>query len=164
MAFVEFELNDTKLRVFETGEIWKFGCKKWTSKQETWFQLFGSTKTHKDGYKSHKTEINRKKYTTSRIIYKAFNLEWDISITKDNTIDHISRNSLDNNLSNLRVATIKEQALNRDFVINAKGYHLKNGKYEATICVNGKIIYLGTYPTEAEAHNAYQNAVIKYRN
>ena len=125
MAFVEIELNDAKLRVFENGEIWRFG-KKTNSKEETWFQLFGSTTTDKYGYKIHRTEINKKLYTTSRIIYKAFNLEWDISITKNNTIDHISRDSLDNNLSNLRIATSQEQALNQDRVINAKGYYFRN--------------------------------------
>jgi hypothetical protein len=163
MNFIEFELNGAKLRVYQTGKVWRFGKKKRNS-AETWFQLFGGARTNKDGYHYHRTEINKKQYITSRIIYKAFNLDWDITITKDNEIDHISRDSLDNNLSNLRVATTHEQALNRDFVVNARGYYFRNGKYEASIRNNGKSIHLGTFPTAEEASLAYQNAVIKYRN
>ena len=126
---------------------------------------FTNTRTTKEiNYKTHKTNINKKDYVTSRIIYKAFNLDWDITIIKDNEIDHISRDSLDNNLSNLRIATSHEQALNRDFVINAKGYRIKNGKYEASIRNNGKSIYLGRFDTAEEAHQVYLVAVEKYRN
>ena len=165
MASVQFELNGAKLRVYETGKIEIFKKKRSDSREETWFQLFGSTKTNKDGYKFHRTEINKKQYITSRIIYNAFNQNWDINDnSKYNTIDHISRNSLDNNLCNLRVATSKEQRINQDRFINAKGYRFRNGKYEAQIGVNGKTIQLGKYPTAEEAHDAYLVAVEKYRN
>ena len=159
---IEFELNETKLKVYPTGEVWKFG-KKTNSKEETWFQLFGRTHTIK-GYTSHRTSINKKEYITSRIIYKAFNLDWDITITKNNEIDHISRDSLDNNLSNLRVATSQEQKINQDKVINAKGYTIRNGKYHARIKINCKEIHLGLYSNAEEAHNVYLLAVEKYRN
>jgi hypothetical protein len=159
---VEFELNGAKLKVYENGDIFSF---RYTgnSKEKKWIQSKGGIKTNKDGYKFHRTKINKKQYITSRIIYKAFNLDWDITIIKDNEIDHISRDSLDNNLSNLRIATSHEQALNRNFVVNARGYYFRNGKYEAQICVNNKIIHLGTYSTAEEAHNAYLVAVEKYR-
>ena len=71
---------------------------------------------------------------------------------------------MDNNLSNLRIATSQEQALNQDRVINAKGYYFRNGNYEAEIRNNGKRTYLGAYPTAKEAHDAYLVAVEKYRN
>jgi len=46
-----------------------------------------------------------------------------------------------------------------------KGYRLRpNGKYESSIKVNSKSIYLGTYKTEEEAKQAYINAKIKYYN
>ena len=160
---IEIELNGAKLKVYPTGEIWKFGCKNQNSKEE-WIQLKGCIKTNKDGYKYNRTQINQKHYTTSRIIYKAFNLEWDITNTKNNEIDHIDINSLNNHISNLRIATSKEQNLNKDCVINARGYHLKKDKYYAQIRNNRKATHLGTFDTAEEAHNAYLVAVKKYRN
>lgn len=160
---VEFVFNEIKIKVYPTGEIWKFGCKNQNSKEE-WIQLKGCIKTNKDGYKYNRTQINQKHYTTSRIIYKAFNLEWDITNTKNNEIDHIDINSLNNHISNLRIATSKEQKINTNRIINAKGFRLKNGKYEASIKNNSKYIYLGTFDTAEEAHNAYLVAVKKYRN
>jgi hypothetical protein len=160
---IEFELNGAKLKVYPTGEVWKFGCKNQNSKEE-WIQLKGCIKTNKDGYKYNRTQINQKHYTTSRIIYKAFNLEWDITNTKNNEIDHIDINSLNNHISNLRIATSQEQKINTNRIINAKGYTFKNGKYEARIKNNYKYIHLGTFDTAEKAHKAYLIAVEKTRN
>jgi hypothetical protein len=162
---VEFELNGAKLRVYPTGEVWRFGKKSWNSIDEKWIQIKGCKKITITGYIRHHTSINKKIYTTSRIIYKAFNLDWDIdNITLNNTIDHINRDSLDNHISNLRVANKKEQALNRDCIINAKGYFKHGNKFRVQICINYKNIHIGLFKTELEASLAYQNAVIKYRN
>ncbi len=158
---MEFELNNTKIRVEINGSIWKFGYKARTSKKETWYQLKGSITTNKHEYKCHRTSINKKSYVTSRIIYKAFNLNWNIDNNSfDNSIDHINRNSLDNRIENLRVYNSREQSLNRNFVINAKGYYInKKGKYQAQIGIHNKTINLGYYDTEIEAHQAYLHAV-----
>ena len=118
---MEIKLNETRLRVYECGKIEKFG-KNHNSKEETWFELKGTIIIRKTGYKQHKTVINKKEYITSRVIYFAFHQVWDIQdSSKNNSIDHIDRNSLNNNLSNLRVANAIEQNLNREFK-NAKGY------------------------------------------
>ncbi len=162
MNSIEFIFNETKIKVYPTGEVWKFGCKNQNSKEE-WIQLIGSIVINKDGYTYHRTKINKKSYTTSRIIYKAFNLEWDITNTKNNEIDHIDRNSLNNHISNLRIATSREQKINTNHVINAKGFRFKNNKYVASIKNNSKYIHLGSFNTEEEASLAYQNAVLKYR-
>jgi hypothetical protein len=74
-------------------------------------------------------------------------------------IDHINRNPADNRVENLRLATKQQQMFNR----NAKGYFLtRSGKYEASICVDGKSIYLGTYKNPEEAHQAYLDAKAIY--
>nr|WPF46867.1 MAG: hypothetical protein [Lake Baikal virophage 15] len=160
---IEFELNGAKLKVYNNGEVWRFGYLR-NSKKEKWIQLKGNIKINKDGYKNYRTLINQKQYVTSRIIYKAFNLEWDITNTKNNEIDHINRDSLDNRIENLRVANKKEQNLNKDCVINARGYYFRNDKYQAQIRNNRKATHLGTFDTAEEAHNAYLVAVKKYRN
>jgi AP2 domain len=157
---IEFELNNAKLKVFSSGDIWKFELKNWRSKEETWHQSKGTISTNKSGYSRHRTKINNKIYTTSRVIYKAFNMDWNINdASPDNTIDHIDRNSLNNDITNLRVADMIVQNINRDCVINAKGCYLrKNGRWVAEIR-RTKRIYLGSFDTEDEARQAYLFAV-----
>ena len=158
---MEIELNDTKLRVYECGKIERFGKKSWNSKEEKWRELKGCIDILKSGYQRHKTRINNKLYTTARVIFYAYYPDlFDINdpITE---IDHINRNSLDNRISNLRVATRTEQNLNRDCVINAKGYSWHNGKWMAQIKINGKRIHLGYFEKEEDASLAYQNYKLK---
>ena len=156
---MEFELNGAKLRVYECGKIERFGFKRNTSKEETWHELKGTIWIHpKSGYNKHQTTINGKSFTTSRVIFYAYFPDlFDINdpITE---IDHINRNSLDNRIINLRVATRTEQILNRDCVINAKGYSWYKGKWQARIRINGKQKHLGYFNTEEEARQAYLNA------
>ena len=159
---MEFELNDAKLRVYEDGRIERFGKIVWNAQKFTWHELKGCILIHpKSGYQSHKTTINYKLYTTARVIFYAYFPDlFDINdpIT---TIDHINRNSLDNRISNLRVATRTEQNLNREFK-NAKGYYWNKGKWHAQIQINGKQIHLGYFNTEQDARQAYLNAKEKY--
>ena len=158
---MEIELNGAKLRVYECGKIERFCKRTWTSKEETWHQLKGGVNILKSGYKIHQTKINNKLFTNSRIIYYAYFPElFDINdpIT---TIDHINRDSLDNRLVNLRIATMAEQNLNRNNVINQKGYYWKkqNQKWVSRITINGKKqMNIGSYDTEEEARQAYLNA------
>ena len=164
---MEIELHETKLRVYEDGRIEKFGFQTGTSKKESWFQLKGNIHISKRGYKAHRTTINKKQYATSRIIFYAFHQDWNINDSSlNNTIDHINRDSLDNNIINLRVATMIEQAQNRHYVINQKGYHWdkSKNKWVSKIGINGKQFKLGCFKTEEEASLAYQNAVLKLSN
>jgi len=145
---MELEINGAKLRVYEDGRI------------EQYIQLKGSINNAK--YKHHRTGINGKSYITSRIIYKAFNPEWDINDSSpNNTIDHINIDSLDNRISNLRIANMTEQSNNRKYVINQKGYswNKQNKNWVARIKINGKQTHIGSFMTEQEARQAYLDAV-----
>lgn len=74
-------------------------------------------------------------------------------------VDHINRNVYDNRKSNLRICNASINSLNR----NTKGYYKKdNGTYQVQICINGKRINIGTYKTEEEAANVYNNYKNKY--
>jgi hypothetical protein len=164
---MEIELNGEKLRVYECGKIEKFG-KKGFSKEETWHELKGSISIHpKTKYKCHRIFINGKNYAISRIVYLAHNLNWDIhDVSPNNTIDHIDRNSLNNHISNLRVANRSEQNTNQNRVINQKGYSwdTSNNNWVARIRINGTRKFVGRFKTEEEASQAYLNAVLIYKN
>ena len=68
-------------------------------------------------------------------------------------IDHKNQNPEDNRISNLRINTVKGNQQNR----SVKGYSLykKTGKYGARIKTNDKLIHLGIFNTQQEAHKAY---------
>jgi hypothetical protein len=71
-------------------------------------------------------------------------------------IDHINGVRDDNRIENLREVTQSQNQRNR---VNAKGYYWnkQNKKWHSSINNNG-IIYLGSFTTEQEAHQAYLDA------
>ena len=71
-------------------------------------------------------------------------------------VDHIDRGKLNNAVDNLRIVTNQQNQFNT----NARGYswHKVIEKWEASIRINGKLIYLGRFDNEADASKAYQDA------
>lgn len=88
--------------------------------------------------------------------------------TADVIIDHINRNKLDNRKCNLRIATASVNSINKGLQSNNTtghaGVHLnkKSGTWNARVKVNGKVIWLGAYPTKEEAIAARQAGEEKY--
>lgn len=82
--------------------------------------------------------------------------------------DHIDRNTLNNQRSNLRVATAAQNKQNTPYsgIIPYKGVHyvtVKNHTYiRAQIFVNNKQFVLGTFETIEDAAKCYNLAAIKY--
>jgi hypothetical protein len=150
---MEIELNGARLKVYEDGTIETKQLTKHGTWTKNWKKVKGAI-TNK--YKRH--SINSKRYMTARIIGYAY-LGLDINDTTQE-IDHIDRNSLNNNLSNLRIVTREKNMWNR----NPKGYsfHKFSKKWFACINVNHNRIDLGYYDTEEEARQAYLEAKIKY--
>lgn len=80
------------------------------------------------GYKC--VRLNRKTFQVHQLVAKAFIGE----CPEGKQVDHIDRNRLNNDVSNLRYVTPSENSRNRGVVINAKKYsgmfHThRNGKY-----------------------------------
>lgn len=80
-------------------------------------------------------------------------------------IDHINGNRQDNSVKNLRPATRAEnqQNMRRAFLTNKSGllgafYNKANKKWFSRICVDGRRLWLGTFDTAEQAHEAYINA------
>lgn len=81
--------------------------------------------------------------------------------------DHIDGNGLNNQKSNLRVVTTRENSQNRHHSKTSRfpGVNFHKGKghvkkpWQATIGINGKKAFLGYYSTEEQAFAAYKKAV-----
>lgn len=77
------------------------------------------------------------------------------------TVDHANGDGLDNRRSNIRPATYSQNNINRP----PKTGKLKgitgprHGRYGAQMYLDGKSVWIGTYPTAREAARAYDEAV-----
>jgi|WetSurSiteA1Bulk_404760.scaffolds.fasta_scaffold56312_2 hypothetical protein len=82
-------------------------------------------------------------------------------------VDHIDRNGLNNQKSNLRICTHMENVRNspsqgKTSIYLGVSYDSKNKKYIAGIKVDYKQIYLGAFDTEEEAAIIRDIASLKY--
>ena len=156
---MECELNGLLLK-YESEKVWIWREKRGNQKLKNpdWFELKGCV-DKSDGYRL--VCINYRLYRFHRVVYFLHNPEWDIHDScRDNSIDHIDRNPLHNNIENLRVVTHSQNQWNQ----NAKGYCFckATGKYQAQIKVDGKKKHLGYFVSEDDARNAYLIAKEKY--
>ena len=94
------------------------------------------------------------------------NIIWVLSTGKDIPqgleIDHINGNKLDNRIENLRVVSHRKNGQNmkvhRDGQLVGCYYHKRVKRYVSKIQINSKLIHVGYYETEQEAHEAYKIA------
>ena len=87
---------------------------------------------------------------------------------EDMEVDHIDRDGLNNTRSNLRLATRRENMINRGMSPrNVSGYRgvswaARDRRWLAQICVEGKTIHLGSFRDPAEAAKVYDEAAKEY--
>jgi hypothetical protein len=78
--------------------------------------------------------------------------------------DHIDGNGLNNQKSNLRIVTIRQNCQNKKGIIKSSEYpgvrwRNNRNKWEAGIKLSGKDKFLGHFISETEAFDAYRKAV-----
>jgi HNH endonuclease len=103
----------------------------------------------------HVITIDDVRYYRSIVVWCLHNKEWPLL-----TIDHINRNSLDDRIENLRLATLKQQNANKKKSIRNKvGFKgvRTSGKYKwrYIISVDGKREQVAGFNTAEEANAAY---------
>jgi hypothetical protein len=84
------------------------------------------------------------------------------------TVDHINGDSLDNRRANLRPATVRQQAQNRrarrvgSSRYKGVSWRPDSHCWRAIICVDGRLISLGSSTDEEQAARAYDDAARRY--
>ena len=80
-------------------------------------------------------------------------------LTRNEKVDHINGNGLDNRRENLRVCTHAQNMRNQDRTINAtskyKGVSFYKGWWHARLTYNYKSVYIGRFDNEYDAMLAY---------
>jgi hypothetical protein len=112
--------------------------------------------------------VDSELYFAHRLAWLHYYGEWP-----KNQIDHINRVKTDNRIANLRDVTNAENHRNRPINSNNKSGHIgvswaaRTGRWQATITVAGKSIFLGQYDKledaiaarkAAEAEHGYRSA------
>lgn len=80
---------------------------------------------------------------------------------KTSVIDHIDNVRTNDNLNNLQIITkrLNDSKDKKGCFSKYTGVYRYNNKFCSKVKVNGKCVYLGSYDTEIEASNVYQNYI-----
>jgi hypothetical protein len=88
-------------------------------------------------------------------------------LSRHEVVDHINHDTLDNRRENIRLATKSQNSANqRKHKDNRSGFKgvrkSHDNGWSALVCINRKLIYVGTFSTPEDAHVAYMQAAKIY--
>ena len=140
--FREIEFEGSMLRVYKTGEIWR-----WMKYHKYWEHRGLNIKS--TGY--YTIQLNNKIYLLHRLIAMVY-LGLDIT-DKTRKVDHIDRCRTNNNIENLRLVSQQQN----NFNTNVKGYYwIKRDKlWQVRITLNANIVYQKRWKNEEDAAADY---------
>lgn len=145
MKLKEIKLTQDKIAEIDDEEYWRCKVYTWVAKwshNDTWYA------------------VAWKKGSVGNIYLHKFIMR------TDEEIDHIDGNGLNCQKNNLRIVTRTQNMQNakpyRGGTSKYKGVSKRsNGRFQAKIRLNGKLIYLGSFIDETEAAMAYDEAAIE---
>lgn len=119
------------------------------------------------GRNRKKKAVLRNRYRTVTIAKQQYNHHkcvwiWHNGCPDGLEVDHINRNSTDDRIENLRLATDSQNSQNRKVALTNtsgfKGVNRSGTGWQARVMREGKRVFLGQFPTKEEAAAAYQQA------
>ena len=125
---------------------------------------------YEKGYAA-RTRVNRDAPGPKNIYMHRTILKLKSKVFRKIQVDHIDGNGLNNQRSNLRVVNTSKNAMNRKKMSGCKSKYkgvtkrpakYKKKQWQASIRVNGKLLYLGDYITQEQAALAYNDAALKH--
>lgn len=143
-----FEYND--------NQLWR---KAWTNKNGVHYprKLIENVAFDEHGYCRFRFKFRIVRYHV--IVYLLTKGE----IPDNMVIDHIDGNVLNNTPNNLRLVSNRQNQQNhkkhRDGKLPGATYRKKSNRWCSRAVVSGKIVNLGCFATELEAHQAYLNYI-----
>ena len=115
------------------------------------------TQTSK-GYSSRTLMITWKKNRFHRGYGRTIHA-WLTGAWSDRFVDHEDRNPFNNKLTNLRELTPRQNSHNSKTFKGGAYQHKSNGRWYARIWIDRKFHSLGGHATQAEAQQAYKDAL-----
>lgn len=147
---IEFKLWDTKFKI-EDDILYRINklSKKWVNCMKIKPNSYGYIQLTLTNDKKI-----RREFRLHRLVYYGYNQDWNImDSTKNNVIDHIDRCPLNNNISNLRIVTQKQNGQNSNSI--GYCYDKKKRKYGVTIYIDESRTFLGFYSLKSDARLMY---------
>jgi hypothetical protein len=153
--FLEISLPDGYIAIIDPvdGDLLQFEWKVTVDKRKCLFYVY---------------RYEMKEHKWRRISLHATILERILErpLRRGELCDHKNTRTLDNRRSNLRIAdTTRNRQNSRRLKTGLKGayYDPQSSKpWKSSIRVKGRLVYLGNFNTEKEAHEAYCNAAKHY--
>ena len=158
---MECELNGRLIRLDDDGELyyWYDYTSRGVLKNPYWRKFKQTITMNNKGKKYKIFPIKNRRFKAHRVIYYIHNQEWDIwDISRSNLIDHIDRDTFNNNIENLRVVTNQQNCFNK----GTKNVTItKYNTYRAKVSCGETTLYKH-FKTEQEAIDAVAEFRLKY--
>jgi hypothetical protein len=158
---MEAELNGRLIKLDEDGELyWWFAISGGRPlKTPRWRKSKQTIVTDKRGKQYKRLQVGSRKFLVHRLIYYIHNQEWNIwDGSKANLIDHVDRNTFNNNIENLRVVTHQQNCFNKG---TSNVTLTKRNTYRAKVRC-GEVTLDKVFKTEQEAIDAVNEFKLKY--